>query len=119
MDWRVELADIAKEDLRAIFRHLFSVHHHHFGKRRFDAADAAEARVAKIASNATRLAKAPHIGTHHRFDGRDYRHVTIDRAVYWFALDDGAQAVRILGIFHGGQDHLDRMMARLTAEGGG
>ena len=49
--------------------------------------------------------------------GLDLRHVTIDRAIYWFTLHEDAQVVRIEGIFHGGQDHLGRMLARLTAEG--
>ena len=39
--------------------------------------------------------------------------------MYWFTLDEVSETVRVLGIFHGGQQHLDRMLARLAAEGEG
>ena len=41
------------------------------------------------------------------------------RGYGWFMLDERARIVRVLGIFHGGQDHLGRMLARLIAEGEG
>jgi plasmid stabilization system protein ParE len=41
------------------------------------------------------------------------RFMVMDRAIYWYDVDDQAQAVRVLGIFFGGQDHIRRMLIRL------
>lgn len=75
------------------------------------------ARVFAIEAGFARLAKAPHRGTRHTIGDRTYRHITIDRAIYWFTLDEGAQVLRIEAIFFGGQDHLDRMFTRMREEG--
>jgi hypothetical protein len=39
--------------------------------------------------------------------------MVMDRAIYWYDVDDRAQAVRVLGMFFGGQDHIRRMLIRL------
>lgn len=117
MGWRTELSRTANEDLRRIYRHLANVQHTQFG---YDlaAADAiATRRTTAIRRTADSLANAPHRGTLHHVGGRTYRHVTIDRAIYWFTLDEAAQTLRIEAIFFSGQNHLDRMFARLTDEG--
>ena len=115
--WRVELAPIAVEDTRSIFRHLFASHHRAFGNPRERARELASQRINSIVGSAQRLAKAPYRGTRHTVRGRDYRHVTIDRATYWFLVDEATRTIRVVGIFHGGQDHLGRMLGRLAAEG--
>ena len=115
--WKIEESPRAQADLRAIFRHLYDVHRRDFGSEAGVARDLAAARVQAISKGRHRIAGAPHRGTRHAIGGLDLRHVTIDRAIYWFTLHEDAQVVRIEGIFHGGQDHLGRMLARLTAEG--
>jgi len=42
--------------------------------------------------------------------------LTIDRAIYWFDVDEAARKVRILAIFFGGQDHVRHMLVRLLRE---
>jgi hypothetical protein len=39
--------------------------------------------------------------------------LTIDRAIYWFDVNEAEQRVRILAIFFGGQDHVRHMLTRL------
>jgi toxin ParE1/3/4 len=39
--------------------------------------------------------------------------MVMQRATRWYDVDDEAQAVRVLGIFFGGQDHIRRMLIRL------
>ena len=41
------------------------------------------------------------------------RHLTIDRAIYWFDVNEAEQRVRVLAIFFGGQDHVRHMLTRL------
>ena len=41
------------------------------------------------------------------------RHLTIDRAIYWFDLNEAEQRVRVLAIFFGSQDHVRHMLTRL------
>ncbi|MCK0149466.1 type II toxin-antitoxin system RelE/ParE family toxin [Marivita sp. S6314] len=116
MAWTLDDAAAVTSDLDAIFDHLLNSYLG-FGDPFEGAFNRANERVGNIYVNRERLLKAPHIGTRHVVKGHTYRHVTIDRAIYWFALDDTAKVLRVLGIFHGGQDHLDRMMSRLADEG--
>lgn len=39
--------------------------------------------------------------------------MTIDRAIFWFDLDEAERVVRILAVFFGGQDHIRHMLRRL------
>ena len=94
-----------------------NVQHTRFGHDLAAADKLASDRIAVIRRTARALAKAPHRGTRHQVGARDLRHVTIDRAIYWFTLDEGAQVLRIEAIFFSGQDHLGRMFDRLTGEG--
>ena len=59
----------------------------------------------------------PHSGTRHVVQGQEFRHITLNRAIFWFTLDEARRTICIEGIFHGGQDHLGRMLSRLTSEG--
>ena len=104
--------------MRAIFTHLFNAHHHDFKYGTREARDLAADRVREIDQNSHRLRATPYIGTKHEIVGATLRHVTFNRTIYWFEVDERTETVRVLGIFHGGQDHLARMLARLTAEGG-
>ena len=121
MAWRIEVTHDAVEDQRRIFRHLFEIHRREFGHGPSEAADKAERRSRAIDAGIVRIAKAVHIGTRHVIQGHEFRHLTIDRAIYWFTLDEAARCVRIEAIFFGGQDHVARMLDRLSArtEGGG
>jgi plasmid stabilization system protein ParE len=115
--WRAEISKTAREDIRALYTCLVNLQHRRFGHDLAAADKLASERIAVVRRNARKLASAPYRGTCHTIAGHTYRHVTIDRAVYWFTLDELAEVLRIEAIFFGGQDHLDRMFNRLREEG--
>jgi toxin ParE1/3/4 len=55
----------------------------------------------------------PHFGTLEISLVPDRRRVTLDRAIFYFVVDEDRQEVLILAIFFGGQDHQRRMLGRL------
>lgn len=116
MAWTIEDAPRVETDLEAIFDHLFASHLI-FGNSEREAAMLAAQRVDGIARARLGLARAPYRGIRHDIGGLHFRHVTIDRAIYWFTLDEGHAVLRIEAIFFGGQDHAGRMFARVTSEG--
>ena len=118
MAWRIEDAPAVPVDLDALYDHLVASHRG-FGEDLARATSMAQQRVEAIFAARLRLLAAPHRGTRHRIGRREYRHVTIDRAIYWFTLDEPSETVRVIGIFYGGQEHLDRMVGRLAGEGRG
>ena len=117
MAWTIDEAETVASDLTLIFDHLFE-HQMKQGYGPDEAAGLAARRISAIRELQVRLAMAPHIGTRHRIGHREIRNVTLDRTVFWFTLDESREIVSIEGVFHGGQDHLGRMLARLEAEGG-
>ena len=64
------------------------------------------------------IATASHRGTRRDAILPGARSVTIERVIYWFALDEPRQTVRILAVFFGGQDHARHMLVRLLGEEG-
>lgn len=117
MAWKAEISRAVREDLRALYSYLVNLQHTRFGHDLAAADRLASERMAVVRRNARKLPFAPYRGTSHSIAGRNYRHVTIDRAIYWFTLDEAAEVLRIEAIFYGGQDHLDRMFSRLREEG--
>ena len=112
MTWRTEFAADAERDFELIFDHLFEVYQS-FGETRADAFTRAADRVESIRRAAEDIAQAPYRGTMHDDVAPGLRHVTIDRAIFWFDLDESARTVRILAVFFGGQDHIRHMLRRL------
>jgi plasmid stabilization system protein ParE len=111
---RVELAAAALVDLELIFDHLTEAYRG-FGEAPEEALDHAALRVRSIVDAADRLAVAPHRGPVHTDLPPGLRHVTLDRAIYYFQLDGprGEERVRILAVFFGAQDHQRRMRLRI------
>lgn len=56
---------------------------------------------------------APHRGERHEDILPGLRHLTINRAIYWFEVNPRDETVRILAVFFGGQDHVRHMLAKL------
>jgi toxin ParE1/3/4 len=106
---RVEFAEAALRDLDLIFDHLAETYRG-FGEAPDEAIEHAARRIRAIVGAADRLALAPHRGTVHDDLAPGIRHLTLDRAVYYFRVDDG---VHILAVFFGGQDHQRRMRLRM------
>jgi len=112
MAWAVEFSEEAENDFELIFDHLLDSYLN-FGETLEDSFERAARRVMEIRKAGEDIAKAPHRGTIRDDIVPGLRNVTVNRAIFWFDLDDGHRIVRILGVFFGGQDHIRHMMVRL------
>lgn len=70
-------------------------------------------RTMAMRRDAASLAKAPRRGTLDPNLGPGRRHVTINRAIFYFEIIEPREEVRILSVFFGGQDHRQQMLRRL------
>ena len=98
---RLEFLAEAERDFALIFDHLFASYLS-FGESVETALDHCEARIHDIRQEADRLAAAPFRGERHDDLLPGLRHKTIDRAVYWFDVNEAEQRVSVLVIFFGG-----------------
>jgi plasmid stabilization system protein ParE len=80
-----------------------------------DAMERAERRVVEIEDHMDVLGRAPFQGTLSEDLMPGLRHVTKNRAVYYFVADNDAMTVNILAVFFGGQDHQRHMLTRLLS----
>ena len=112
MRFRIEFSAEAGRDFALIFDHLFESYRS-FGESVEAALDHCEDRIRDIRQEADRLSKVSHGGERHDDLRPGLRHLTIDRAIYRFEVDDAEQRVRVLAIFFGGQDHVRHMLTRL------
>ena len=118
MGWRIEITSAAKEDQRAIFRHVVAVHLEHLNAGKAEAAMRGRAAVQRTMAAMDRLAEVPGIGTARPDLAPNLRHVTLDGTVLWFTPLAESRTVRIEAVFSRGQDHFSRMLARIMSEGG-
>jgi plasmid stabilization system protein ParE len=112
MPYRIEFAEASERDLELIFDHLFESYLS-FGESTDQTLDHAGQRIMGIRASAERLALTPERGASRDDILPGLRFMVMDRAIYWYDVDDRAQAVRVLGMFFGGQDHIRRMLIRL------
>jgi plasmid stabilization system protein ParE len=117
LDWTIEFARDTETDFRLIFRHLVESYRA-FGEPAAEAADHAARRIAAMRDAAQALRRGPLRGTLAADIAPGLRHVTIDRAVFWFDADEARRVVTIRAVFFGGQDHRRHMLRRLLAGGG-
>lgn len=115
MPFAIEFSAESEHDFELIFDHLFESYIS-FGESAEVALEHAARRILEIRQAADRLATFPIRGTLRNDVLPGVRHLTIDRAVYWFDVDEAAQKVRILAIFFGGQDHIRHMLVRLLRQ---
>ena len=118
MGWRVERAEETDRDLAAIFDFLFDAALG-LGESPEEAFDRAARRIAAIEAAMLGLGRAPHQGTLDSDLLPGLRHVTKDRAIFYFDLDEPARRVRVLAVFFGGQEHRRAMLIRLLGGGAG
>jgi hypothetical protein len=109
---RVTFAAGAFTDLLLIEEHLIK-DYRDFGESDTDAARHAAERIDAILIEAERLSTAPFRGEAHDDPLPGLRHLTLNRAIYWFLPDPEARETRVLAIFFGGQDHQRHMLVRL------
>ena len=112
MGFRLEFSAEADRDFGLIFDHLLRSYVG-FGESLQSAVDHAEMRIREIRVAGERILTAPHRGERHDDIRPGLRHLTIERAVYWFDVDEARGTVRVLAVFLGGQDHVRHMLARL------
>ena len=112
MAFAVEFSTESERDFEAIFDHLFESYAG-FGESAEEALNHASLRITGIRKAAAALAIFPERGTLRDDVLSGARHLTIDRAIYWFEVDPTMKKVRILAIFFGGQDHVRHMLVRL------
>ncbi|MCY4029614.1 MAG: type II toxin-antitoxin system RelE/ParE family toxin [Acidobacteria bacterium] len=112
MALRLEFSAAAERDFALIFDHLFDSYRG-FGEDVHAAFDHAEARVMEIRAAADRMLTAPHRGEKRDDVLPGLRRLTIERATYWFDIDEERRTVRVLAVFFGGQDRIRRMLTRL------
>ena len=112
MRFRIEFSAEAERDFALIFDHLFESYRS-FGTCVETALDHCEDRICEIRQEADRLCAAPYRGERHDDLQPGLRHLTIDRAIYRFEVNEAEQRVRVLAIFFGRQDHVRHMLTRL------
>ena len=112
MAYEVLRAEDAEHDLEIIFDFLLTAAAA-FGESEEIAFERAVKRVADIEAGMDALGDVPHQGTLQPHLGDGVRHVTKDRAIYYFDVDDTRRTVRVLAVFFGGQDHDAHILLRL------
>ena len=112
MAFQLEFSAEAERDFGLIFDHLLESYIS-FGESAENAIEHAEARVLEIRATADRILTAPHRGERHDDILPGLRHLTINRAIYWFDVDEENESGRLLAVFFGGQDHVRHMLTRL------
>ncbi len=114
MSFGIEFSEASEHDLELLFDHLFESYVG-FGESPNEAFERAAQRVLGIREAASRLATAPIRGTPQDDVLPGVRFLTIDRAIYWFDVDEHRTIVRVLAIFFGGQDHIRHMLLRMLS----
>lgn len=87
MRFRIEFSAEAGRDFALIFDHLFESYRS-FGESVEAALDHCEDRIRDIRQKTDRLGAASHRGERHGDLRSGQRHLTTDRAIYWFEVDD-------------------------------
>lgn len=112
MRFAIEFSADAERDFDLIFDHLFESYAG-FGESVEQALGHAARRVMDIRKAADRLARFPLRGTARDDILPGLRFLAVERAIYWFDVDQTARKVRVLAVFFGGQDHIRHMLVRL------
>lgn len=113
MGYEVVRSEAVVRDLELIFDHLFESYTG-LGEAPDHAFERAVARLTDIENDLQSLGAPPHQGTLDTALLDKLRHVTKNRAIFYFQVDDETETLRILAVFYGGQDHQRHMLIRLT-----
>lgn len=113
--YRVRVSRDAERDLGLLFDFLIEAYQS-FGDQPARAFDRASECLLDIRNAILALHKAPFRGTLHNDLLPGLRHVTVNRAIVWFQVDETEEDINVLAIFFGGQDHQKLMLMRLLSE---
>jgi plasmid stabilization system protein ParE len=100
------------QDLDLIHEHLIKSYIE-LGDAFSEAFSRAESRIDRIEADLDSLAKSPDQGTLSPDIAPELRHVTKDRAIFYFQVDDKQQTIFVLAVFFSGQDHGRHIQKRL------
>ena len=112
MPFAIEFSTQSERDFELIFDHLFESYLG-FGESVEEAFDHAARRILEIRRAADRPSTFPIRGTVRDDILPGVRYLGMDRAIYWFEVDEAAGKVRILAVIFGAQDHVRHMLVRL------
>ncbi|MDQ0456352.1 type II toxin-antitoxin system RelE/ParE family toxin [Rhizobium paknamense] len=112
MGFEVQLSEESEIDLALILDHLIEAYCA-LGDPIADAVNQAAGRLRKIRDDIFSIGASPYQGTLSPDIAAGLRHVTKNRAIIYFDVDDARQTVRVIAVFFGGQDHQRHMLARL------
>jgi toxin ParE1/3/4 len=112
MAFRVVRTTRFEHDLDLIHDHLIESYVN-LGDAFSDAFDRAETRIEAIETDLETLARAPYRGTLSPEIAPGLRHITMNRAVFYFEVDGVNEIIMVLAVFFGGQDHGRHILARL------
>ncbi len=113
--WSLEFAADAERDFELIFDHLVESYLE-LGEARDVAIDHTIERIRGIQVSANKLALVPKQGTLRPDILEGLRFVRLEKAVFWFVLDEDQKTVRVLAVFFGAQDHIRHMLTRLFTD---
>lgn len=114
MAYKVLRSVESDRDLSLIFDHLLTSYTV-LGDSMPDAFERAATRIRGIVTDMESLGTAPHQGTMLPDVMPGLRHVTENRAIFYFTVDEIERQVRVLAVFFGGQDHQRHMLVRLLS----
>lgn len=100
------------QDLDLIHDHLITSYIE-LGDAFPEAFSRAERRIDAIETDLDALAKSPYQGTLSPDIMPELRHVTKNRAIFYFQVDDERQTIVVLAVFFGSQDHGRHIQKRL------
>lgn len=113
--WSLEFSADADRDFELIFDHLVKSCLE-FGEDKVVAFERTVERIRGIQISANKLVLAPQQGTLRPDILAGLRFVRLEKAVFWFVLEEHRQVVRILAVFFGAQDHIRHMLTRLFTD---
>lgn len=112
MAYQIEFTKQARSDVVGLVDHL-TESYRSFGENQVEAFLRAERRLEQIDTDLRRIALAPHRGARSLDFAPHLRHLTLNRIIYWFEVDDASEVIRIIAVFFGAKDHLLTMQQRL------
>lgn len=110
--YKIKPAAAVSTDLNHIFDHLLTTYLG-AGDSVEEAYERASRRVNGLLDELEKLSLNPHQGTTDSALRAGLRHVTKERAIFYFWIDEQNPIVNVLAIFFGGQDHRRHMLERL------
>jgi plasmid stabilization system protein ParE len=110
--YRIELSEEGEIDLELIFDHLVESHIQ-LGEPVSDAVEHAARRLRSIRADIFSIGRNPYQGTLSPEIAIGLRHVTKNRAIIYFDVDEVRKFARVIAVFFGGQDHKRHIATRL------